>query len=214
MEIFEFIVTLLLVVTLLRISISGRLEVYIKMLTVQGLLLFSLVFFTVSHESYITLAVAMIETLLLKAIFVPFYLSKVIRENNIKRETESYVPHIFSLFMVSLGIGLSLAAAFYMKREIPEVKIVLLGSGIAMILCGMFVILSRKKIITHVMGYCVLENGIFLLSLSAAKELPVIVSLGVALDAFIWVLLAGLLVKVIRTELKSQSIDELKGLKN
>ena len=214
MEIFEFIVTLLLVVTLLRISISGRLEVYIKMLSVQGLLLFSLVFFTVSHESYVTMAVAIIETLLLKAIFVPFYLNKVIKENNIKRETEPYVPHIFSLLMVSLGIGLSLAAAFYMKREIPEVKIVLLGSGIAMILCGMFVILSRKKIITHVMGYCVLENGIFLLSLSAAKELPVIVSLGVALDAFIWVLLAGLLVKVIRTELKSQSIDELKGLKN
>ena len=201
-------------VTLLRISISGRLEVYIKMLSLQGLLLFSLVFFTVSHESYITLAVAIIETLLLKAIFVPFYLNKVIKENNIKRETEPYVPHIFSLLMVSLGIGLSLAAAFYMKQEIPEVKIVLLGSGIAMILCGMFVILSRKKIITHVMGYCVLENGIFLLSLSAAKELPVIVSLGVALDAFIWVLLAGLLVRVIRTELKSQSIDELKGLKN
>ncbi|MBR1967642.1 MAG: hypothetical protein IKA22_13645 [Lentisphaeria bacterium] len=214
MEIFEFIVTLLLVVTLLRISISGRLEVYIKMLSLQGLLLFSLVFFTVSHESYVTLAVAIIETLLLKAIFVPFYLNKVIKENNIKRETEPYVPHIFSLLMVSLGIGLSLAAAFYMKQEIPEVKIVLLGSGIAMILCGMFVILSRKKIITHVMGYCVLENGIFLLSLSAAKELPVIVSLGVALDAFIWVLLAGLLVRVIRTELKSQSIDELKGLKN
>ena len=214
MEIFEFIVTLLLVVTLLRISISGRLEVYIKMLSLQGLLLFSLVFFTVSHESYVTLAVSIIETLLLKAIFVPFYLNKVIKENNIKRETEPYVPHIFSLLMVSLGIGLSLAAAFYMKQEIPEVKIVLLGSGIAMILCGMFVILSRKKIITHVMGYCVLENGIFLLSLSAAKELPVIVSLGVALDAFIWVLLAGLLVRVIRTELKSQSIDELKGLKN
>ena len=214
MEIFEFIVTLLLVVTLLRISISGRLEVYIKMLSLQGLLLFSLVCFTVSHESYVTLAVSIIETLLLKAIFVPFYLNKVIKENNIKRETEPYVPHIFSLLMVSLGIGLSLAAAFYMKQEIPEVKIVLLGSGIAMILCGMFVILSRKKIITHVMGYCVLENGIFLLSLSAAKELPVIVSLGVALDAFIWVLLAGLLVRVIRTELKSQSIDELKGLKN
>lgn len=214
MEIFEFIVTLLLMITLLRISTSGRLELYIRMLSIQGLLLFSLVFFTVSHESYVTLAVAIIETLLLKAIFVPFYLNKVIKENNIKRETEPYVPHIFSLFMVSLGIGLSLAAAFYMKQEIPEVKIVLLGSGIAMILCGMFVILSRKKLITHVMGYCVLENGIFLLSLSAAKELPVIVSLGVALDAFIWVLLAGILVKIIRTEMQSQSIDELKGLKN
>lgn len=214
MEIFEFIVTLLLMITLLRISTSGRLELYIRMLSIQGLLLFSLVFFTVSHESYVTLAVAIIETLLLKAIFVPFYLNKVIKENHIKRETEPYVPHIFSLFMVSLGIGLSLAAAFYMKREIPEIKIVLLGSGIAMILCGMFVILSRKKLITHVMGYCVLENGIFLLSLSAAKELPVIVSLGVALDAFIWVLLAGILVRIIRTEMQSQSIDELKGLKN
>ena len=214
MEIFEFIVTLLLMITLLRISTSGRLELYIRMLSIQGLLLFSLVFFTVSHESYVTLAVAVIETLLLKAVFVPFYLNKVIKDNNIKRETEPYVPHIFSLLMVSLGIGLSLAAAFYMKKEIPEIKIVLLGSGIAMILCGMFVILSRKKIITHVMGYCVLENGIFLLSLSAAKELPVIVSLGVALDAFVWVLLAGILVRIIRTELHSQSIDELKGLKN
>lgn len=214
MEIFEFIVTLLLMITLLRISTSGRLELYIRMLSIQGFLLFSLVFFTVSHESYVTLAVAIIETLFLKAVFVPFYLNKVIKENHIKRETEPYVPHIFSLFMVSLGIGLSLAAAFYMKREIPEVKIVLLGSGIAMILCGMFVILSRKKLITHVMGYCVLENGIFLLSLSAAKELPVIVSLGVALDAFIWVLLAGILVRIIRTEMQSQSIDELKGLKN
>lgn len=214
MEIFEFTVTLLLLITLLRISTSGRLELYIRMLSVQGLLLFSLVFFTVSHESYVTLAVAIIETLLLKAVFVPFYLNKVIRENNIKRETEPYVPHIFSLLMVSLGIGLSLAAAFYMKKEIPEVKIVLLGCGISMILCGMFVILSRKKLITHVMGYCVLENGIFLLSLSAAKELPVIVSLGVALDAFIWVLLAGILVRIIRIELHSQSIDELKGLKN
>jgi hydrogenase-4 component E len=184
------------------------------MLSIQGLLLFSLVFFTVGHGSYVTLAVAIIETLLLKAVFVPFYLHKVIKVNHIKRETEPYVPHIFSLFMVSLGIGLSLAAAFYMKQEIPEVKIVLLGGGIAMILCGMFVILSRKKIITHVMGYCVLENGIFLLSLSAAKELPVIVSLGVALDAFICVLLAGILVKIIRTEMQSQSIDELKGLKN
>ena len=214
MEIFEFIVTLLLMITLLRISTSGRLELYIRMLSIQGLLLFSLVFFTVSHESYVTLAVAVIETLLLKAVFVPFYLNKVIKDNNIKRETEPYVPHIFSLLMVSLGIGLSLAAAFYMKKEIPEIKIVLLGSGIAMILCGMFVILTRKKLITHVMGYCVLENGIFLLSLSAAKELPVIVSLGVALDAFVWVLLAGILVRIIRTELHSQSIDELKGLKN
>ena len=47
MEIFEFIVTLLLMISLLRISTSGRLEIYIKMLSLQGLLLFSLIFFTV-----------------------------------------------------------------------------------------------------------------------------------------------------------------------
>ncbi len=214
MDNIEFIVSVMLLVSLLRVSVSGRLEVYIKTLSIQGLLLFSLVFFTVGHESYITMAVAVIETLLLKALFVPFYLNKVIKDNNIKRETEPYVPHIFSLLMVSLGIGISMAAAYYMKNELPEIKIELLGSGIAMILCGMFVILSRKKLITHIMGYCILENGIFLLSLAAAKELPVIVSLGVALDAFIWVLLVGILVKIIRIELKSQSIDELKGLKN
>lgn len=210
----ELIIGILLLITLLRISTSGRLEVYLKMLTVQGLMLFGLIFFTVSHGNYITMAVAIIETLLLKAIFVPWYLNKVIKNNNIKRETEPYVPHIFSLLIVSLITALGMAAAYYMKLEITESNMVLMGCGISVMLTGLFVILSRKKLITHIIGYCVMENGIFLLSLAIAKELPVIVSLGVALDAFIWVLLAGILVKLLKVQFKEQSIDELKGLKN
>jgi hydrogenase-4 component E len=49
------------------------------------------------------------------------------------------------------------------------------------------------------MGYLIMENGIFLLSLSAGSDLPYIVSLGVSLDIMLSVLIAVLFIKRIRS---------------
>ena len=209
----EILLSLMLLLTVLRISVSSRLEIYLKMLSVQGLILCLLSLMIVEHGSKFTMVVALIETLVLKAIFVPYFLRRVIVQHHVKREAEPYLSNLFSLIIVIGCIIIGMIGAYHLQMAIKEIKMLSFGVGITLILSGMFIILSRKKLITHVMGFCIMENGIFLLTLGIAHELPLMVSLGVALDAFIWVLLSGILVKLIRIEFKDNSIEQLKGLR-
>ena len=59
-----------------------------------------------------------------------------------------------------------------------------------------------------------MENGVFLLSLSVAKEMPVLVNLGVLLDVFIAVYILGLFVKEIKKEFKDLEVSHLSELKD
>ena len=59
-----------------------------------------------------------------------------------------------------------------------------------------------------------MENGIFLLSLSVAKEMPILVNLGVLLDVFIAVYILGLFVNVINKEFKDLEVSNLSDLKD
>jgi hydrogenase-4 component E len=46
---------------------------------------------------------------------------------------------------------------------------------------GLYIIVTRRKIITHVMGFLVIENGVFVLSLAVGNEMPMIVNTGIML---------------------------------
>ena len=59
-----------------------------------------------------------------------------------------------------------------------------------------------------------MENGIFLLSLAVAKEMPVIVNLGVLLDLFIAVFILGMLVREIDHEFHDLEVSHLSDLKD
>ena len=67
---------------------------------------------------------------------------------------------------------------------------------------------------TNVISFITMENGIFLLSLAVAKEMPVIISLGVLLDVFIAVFILGILVKEINNNFEDLKISQLSELKD
>jgi hydrogenase-4 component E len=79
---------------------------------------------------------------------------------------------------------------------------------------GLYIIVTRHKIITHVMGYLIIENGVFILSLAVGNEMPVLVNLGILLDIFASVFLLGIFVNRIGDELKDVDVDQLKSLKD
>ena len=68
--------------------------------------------------------------------------------------------------------------------------------------------------LSNVINFITMENGIFLLSLAVAKEMPVIVNLGVLLDIFIAVFILGMLVKEINTEFEDLEVSQLSDLKD
>ena len=208
------ILVILLGVTLLYLSVTGMIEAYIKTLAVQGLLLFFIVILSTSELNLKNFLFVAIETIVLKTILVPGIMLRTVREHEIVREVEPNIPNFTSLLIVSVIITFGFLIAFFATEIEGFFKPLHFGIAVSAVLTGLFLILTRKKLITHIMGYMVIENGAFLLSLAAAREMPVIVTLGVSLDIFLSVLLAAVVIRKITSTFEDQHIDDLTNLKD
>ena len=200
--------------TMLYVGSMSRVEAYIKALAVQGIILFLIVIIDYGTENLPNMLFLSAETLIVKAILIPIVLIKVVRKNGIHRELEPYIPNFFSLLITSIIFALGFYIAYWMTDNSGAVRPFYFGVSISTLVTGFFVIMTRKKIITHVMGYMLIENGIFLLALSIAREMPFIVALGVLLDIFIAVYLLGLFVNKIQDVFAEIQIDNLSTLKD
>ena len=79
---------------------------------------------------------------------------------------------------------------------------------------GLYIIVSRRKLITHVMGFLIIENGVFVLSIAVGSQMPMIVNIGIMLDIFVSVLLLGIFVNRIGDVLKEHDAEQLRQLKD
>lgn len=201
---------IIFLMSLFYIAISGRLFVCINMLIVQGLLLFGVAFLSLQEINIINLLVVLIETLLFKALIVPYYIKKMVQKNKIKREILPFISGFSSLLVVSVLIILSFILGFYLQNA--QLKIIFVTVAFSGIMTGLFLIVSRKEIIQHIIGYIVLENGIVLLSFSLGNETPMAVNAGILLDILISVLLFGLFMNRIGKTYKNIDIDQLNKL--
>ncbi|MBN2041602.1 MAG: hypothetical protein JW864_16320 [Spirochaetes bacterium] len=209
----QFII-ILFGLTMFYVASASRIEAYTKAISVQGVLLFLLIIFDYEGGRPANLLFLSFETIAVKAVIIPIVLNTTVRKNGIHREIEPYIPNFFSLIITSLIFALGFFAAYHVSKAQVPVRPFYFGISISVIITGLFIIMTRKKIITHVMGFMLMENGIFLLSLAAAKEMPFIVSLGVLLDVFMAVYLLGLLVNKIHGRYDEIHIDTLQKLKD
>ncbi|MDD4686834.1 MAG: hypothetical protein PHH38_01975 [Candidatus Cloacimonetes bacterium] len=185
--------------SLLWASVTNMLGTVIKILVIQGVILFCITLLKTTQLNWLSFSLIALETLIFKAILIPWFIDDTIKHNQIRREVEASVSNFFSLALMSLIYVFSFVLAA--SAPVWSLKVFPLEFGIAFatILKGIFIIIANKKLITHLMGYLIMENGIFLLSLSAGTHLPYIVSLGVSLDIILSVLIAVLFIKRIRS---------------
>jgi len=208
------IIIILLGTSMLYVFAVSRIEAYVKTLAFQGLLLFLLVILDIKHISWLNIAFLSIETLLVKAIAIPLFLLIIIRKNEISREVEPYISQFYSL-LIAMGIFIFGFAASFWSAEIGgEIKPLYFGISIVIIVSSLFLIINRKKIITHILSYMMLENGIFLLSLSVANEMPMLVNIGVLLDLFVGIYLFTIFFNKIEEMYDGSHIDVLTELKD
>jgi hydrogenase-4 component E len=155
-----------------------------------------------------------VETLLFKAIIIPLILSGVIKRNNIIRSVEPYITNFSSVVIASLIFVFGFVISYWSINISEELQHLAFGISISTIMIGLFIIISRKKIITHIMGYMILENGIFLLTLSISNEMPLMVSLGILLDIFIAIYILVIFFARIKSTFEETHIDDLTNLKD
>jgi len=154
----------------------------------------------------------MLETIVFKAVAVPWFLNYVIKRNGISRVAEPYLPNFVSLIIVTLII----VATIILSSSIIDINLdkTYFVVALSTLFTGLYLIVSRKKIITHVVGYIVIENGVFVLSLAIGNEMPMLVNLGIMLDIFASVLILGIFFNKIGDVLKDPDVSRLRNLKD
>lgn len=208
------LIIILFGVTMLYVSSASRIESYIKALNMQGFLLLLLVVFdygTIHIESFIFLC---FETLVVKAIAIPLFITHIIRKNGVYREVDPNVTSRFSIIVTSIIFVMGFYFSFWAIDKVDNIRPFYFGISISTMVASIFIIITRKKIITHVMCYMMLENGIFLLALSIAREMPFIVAFGMLLDIFIAIYLFGLFVNKVQDTYSEVDITKLTSLKD
>jgi len=199
---------------MLYVFAASRIEAFIKTMALQGLILFLLVVIDIHEIIWINIAFLVLETLIIKTIAIPWFLLRTIRRNEIGREVEPYLSQFYSLLIASAIFVFAFVVAFWATQVEADIKPLYFGVSISMIIASLFLIVTRKRIITHILCFMMLENGIFLLSLSVANEMPMLVNLGVLLDLFVGVFLLVIFFNKIQSLYDGSHIDVLTELKD
>jgi len=200
--------------TMLYIFAASRIESFVKTLALQGVLLFLLVMIDAQGISWLNLVFLGLETLIMKGIVIPYFLLRVIRRNEIGREVAPDVSQLYSLQIASIIFIFGILVAYWAAGTGTVVQPLYFGISISVIMGSLFLIVQRKRIITHILCYMMLENGIFLLSLSVANEMPLLINLGVLLDLFVGIYLLVIFFNMIQSIYDGNNIDVLTELKD
>ena len=203
---------IIFIISLLYVAIANRVITFVRVLALQGFILFGVTFLQLKDIQTWNLILILLETIVFKALAVPMFLGYLIKRNRITRETEPYLPHFISLMIITIIVVITVLLANSIQDSHLD-KIFFIVS-LSTIFTGLYFIATRKKIITHVMGYLMIENGVFVLSLAVGNEMPNLVNLGIMLDVFASVLILGIFLNKIGDVFKDVDVDQLSNLKD
>jgi hydrogenase-4 component E len=213
MELWIDALIVLLILTNLKLIGSSRLSACIRIVALQGILLGILP--GLVGEGQMTLRAILLSafTVVLKGIVFPWLLLRSMRASNVRREMEPFIGYSTSM-LVSVGL---LALAIWMGSQlplpIPLKSPLVVPLSLFTIMVGLLAIVSRRNALSQVLGYLVMENGIYAFGLALALKEPLLVELGTLLDIFMAVFVMGIAIFHINREFDHIDTDLLSTLK-
>jgi len=206
--------SLLVVVLALNLFALGtsRMVTVIKIVSLQGILLGVMPLLV---EESITLTAGMASTVavLLKGLVIPAMLLRAIRDVHIKREIEPLIGFLPSMLLGALATGFALLFASSLPLAGEHTTPLLVPASLATIFTGFILLTMRAKAITQIMGYLVLENGIYIFGLLLVESIPLVVELGVMLDLFVAIFVICIMVNHINKTFSSLDTRLMTSLK-
>lgn len=199
--------------SLFYLAVTSRVKAYVTVLQIQGIILTVLLVFPfVNHFSVFALILPA-TLFFVKVILIPRYINKIILDLDIKRLIEPTIQQFNFLLLIIFSMTIIFIASNILSKS-TEIEVIPFASGFSAIAVGIFIIIFRKKLIVHVAGFLVLENGIFLFGTAVASELPMMIEIGVLLDVFVVVFLMGIAINKISSTLSGFDVKALERLKD
>ena len=202
---------ILYVLTLIYLSIADRFRNHTTILALQGLLLFGIAMARLHEFHPVEMSFIIAETLIFKAIVIPAILMRVIRQTKINR-IHSSSSQFGSLVMSIVALVASCTITYYMADQ--RTDMIFFGVALYALLSGLILIVMRKRIFAHLIGFLVIENGVFLFSMAIGVELPMLINLAIMLDILISILILGMFLRRMDDEIHTDETDALTSIKD
>ena len=205
---------LLVLVVLLDFFVLGasRVRAVIQATAMQGVLL-AVMPLLVHRDVPGHLVLVAVITLLVKGFVIPLLLMRAIRDVTTRREVEPLVGFTTSLLLGAAGTGFALLLAGNMPLIPAHAESRLVPASFATVFTGFLVLTTRQKAVIQVVGYMILENGIFVFGLLLLEALPLLVELGVLLDLVVAVFVMGIILHRIQRTFSTISTARLSSLR-
>jgi hydrogenase-4 component E len=205
-------VTIGMLLSVVAAAGQKRLESCIRTYTMNSCLLALLVIFTALYTRQIHLYMAAFLTIAGKCFLIPYLLRKVIRDLKIKNYDRPFASMWLSL-LASFILVLIVYSAFSEGIFVTGITRNALKISISIILIGLFIMITRRKAITQVIGLLFMENGLFLAGFSLTYGMPALVELGVLFDMLMGLIILSVFLSQIKKVFVSVDLDKLTTLK-
>lgn len=184
----------------------------VRSLRVQGFALAAVALLLGVHGHDPEVSAVAVFVLLLKGVVLPGVLLRIVRVGQEAHEVEPLVNVPASLIAAAALTLLAYATTRDVVALDPSPQIGAVPIGIAVCLIGLFVLVTRRKAVTQIVGFLLLDNGIALVAFLATSGVPLLVELGVALDVLLAVLILQVLTARMRSKFGTMDLDLLKEL--
>ena len=194
---------------IVRRDLAGQVRIFAAQSVILAILSAVVAAFTRSSE----LAGVALVLALLKVFIIPRVLNRAVVKIGLQRATLPYLSTPATLVVC----GGLVVIAFYVVAPVTTSNLLPTAEAIpiafAGVLVGFFVMVNRRRALTQILGFLMLENSIFLLALLATYGVPFIVEMGVFLDVLVAVLIMEVFIYRIKENFDSIEVDRLGRLK-
>ena len=217
LDILNMLSMLILVSSFILVA-NKRMNSYIKTFRIQSALLAVVAgIFTIYHmieeKRLDGIIIICLLIIVLKVIYIPNKLMKITQKVEYKVEKDFFINIPLSV-IICCGIVI---LVWYLVAHITDITIdyerIFLTNSISVVLIGLFFMISRKKAIGQIIGFLVIENGMFMTAILITFGMPMIVEIGVFFDLLTAVLIMGVFVFRINDNFDSIDVNKLRNLK-
>lgn len=189
------------------------LSVIIRVFTLQGVALAAVVAVQAGHEGSAELAVVAAGMLLLRAVALPLLLRRaLVAAGPGHSESRPLVNVATSLLAAAVLTMIAYAVSRPLVALAPTPATHAVPAGLTVVLIGLLVLVTRRRALSQVVGFLLVDNGITAVAFLTATGIPLLVELGVSLDVLFAVLVLQTLAGRLRDVFGDVDLDELREL--
>ena len=211
-QLINLFATLILLLSFAMIS-QRRIVSLINLFMMQGAALvttsFLLGYVTHQPDLYVSGGI----TLVLKVIFIPWMLHRMIRKLNVRWDIETLL-NVPTTMLVGIALVIfSFSLALPVSRLSSSLAGGSLGIALSCVMLSFLMLITRSKAVPQVIGFLSMENGLIFAATAVTSGMPMIVEFGIALDVLVGVLILGVFMFQIREKFDTLDIHHLEKLK-